>query len=296
MLSLELVGEVVNETVVEVLSAQVSVTGGRLDLEDTLLNGKEGNIECSTTQIEDEDVALTLSLLVKTVGDGSGSGLVDDTEDVEAGDKTSILSSLTLRVVEVGRDCDDGVVDGATEVGLSGLPHLDEDHGGDLLRCEGLLLTLELNLDDGLASLVNDLEGEVLHVGLNLSVLELATDEALGIEDCVDGVHGDLVLRGITDETLSVGEGNEGRCCPVTLVVCDNLNAVIPEDAYARVGCTEINTWDNVSLCSRALEEGDYEPIADMIAVVCVGYQKKRNAVVCSQVGDLIKVSLCCGV
>ena len=32
-----------------------------------------------------------------------------------------------------------------------------------------------------------------------------------------------------------------------------------------------------------------------MAVVYCVGYQRKRNAVRCSQVGDLIKVSLCCG-
>jgi hypothetical protein len=31
-------------------------------------------------------------------------------------------------------------------------------------------------------------------------------------------------------------------CCPVTLVVGDNLNAVISEDTYARVGSTKIDT------------------------------------------------------
>jgi hypothetical protein len=234
VLALELVGEVVDETVVKVLATQVGVSGSRLDLEDTLLDGQERDIECTTSKIEDEDVALTLSLLIKTVGNGSGCGLVDDTEDVEASNETSVLGSLTLRVVEVGRDCDDGVVDGAAEVGLSGLPHLDEDHGGDLLRCEGLLLALELDLDDGLAGLVDDLEGEVLHIGLYLSIGEL--------EDCVDRIHGDLVLRGVTNEALCVGEGNERGCCAVTLIVGNDFDAVIAEDTNARVRCTEINT------------------------------------------------------
>ena len=233
VLALELRGEVVDKTVVEVLTTKVSVTGGGLDLEDTLLDGQERNIESTTTKIEDENVALALNLLVKTVGNGGSGGLVDDTEDVEASNETGVLGSLTLGVVEVSGNGDNSVVDSATEVGLGGLPHLDEDHGGDLLRCEGLLLALELDLDDGLAGLLDDLEGEVLHVGLDLGVLELAADEALGVENCVDGVHGDLVLGRVTDETLGVGEGNERGCCAVTLVVGNDFDAVIAEDANA---------------------------------------------------------------
>lgn len=223
VLALELIDEVVDQTVVEILTTQVSVTGSRLDLEDTLLNGQERNIEGTTTEIEDEDVALTLDLLIETVGNGSGGRLVDDSENVEASNETGILGSLTLRVVEVGRDGDDSVVDGLTEVRLGGLTHLGEDHGGDLLGGEGLLLALELNLDDRLATLVDDLEGEVLHIGLDLRVGELATDQTLGIEDSVRGVHGNLVLGGITDQTLGVGETDERGSGSVTLVVGDNV-------------------------------------------------------------------------
>jgi hypothetical protein len=125
MLSFEFVYEVVNKTVVEVLTTQVSVTGSRLDLEDTLLDGEERDIEGTTTKIKDEDVALTLDLLVETVGNGGGSRLVDDTQNVQARDETGVLGSLTLGVVEVGGDSDDGVVDGAAKVGLGSLSHLD---------------------------------------------------------------------------------------------------------------------------------------------------------------------------
>ena len=226
--SLEFIHEVVDKTVVEILTTKVSITGSGLDLKDALLDGQEGNIECTTTKIEDEDVALTLNLLVKAVGDGSSGGLVNDTENVEASDETGVLGSLTLRVVEVGGDSDNGVVDGATEVGLSGLAHLGEDHGGDLLRGESLLLALELDLDHGLASTVDDLEGEVLHVGLDLSIGELAADEALGVEDGVVGVHSDLVLGSISDQALGVGEGDERGRRPVTLVVGNDFATADP--------------------------------------------------------------------
>jgi len=231
----------------------VGVTSSGLDLEDTLLNGQEGDIEGTTTQIEDEDVALALALLVETVGNSGGSRLVDDTEDVQTGDETGILGSLTLGVVEVGGDSDDSVVDGATEVRLGGLTHLGKDHGGDLLGSEGLLLTLELHLDDGLAGRVLlDLEGPVLHISLHLGIIKTTTDQTLGVEDSVVRVHGDLVLGGITDETLGVGEGHEGGSGAVTLVVGDDFNAVITEDTDTGVGSTQINT-DSGSHCERSL-------------------------------------------
>lgn len=78
-----------------------------LDLKDTLLNSQKRDIESTTTKIENENVALALDLLVKTVGNGSGGGLVDDTKDVQAGNETRVLGGLTLRVVEVGGDSDD---------------------------------------------------------------------------------------------------------------------------------------------------------------------------------------------
>ena len=131
MLALELLDEVVDKTVIEILTTKVSITSGGLDFEDTL-DGQEGNIESSSSEIEDEDITLTNGLLVETVSDSSSSGLVDDTEDVKTRDGTSVLGGLTLRIVEVGGDSDDGVVDLLAKVGLSGLLHLAEDHTTDL--------------------------------------------------------------------------------------------------------------------------------------------------------------------
>jgi hypothetical protein len=155
------------------------------------------------------DTYLSGSLFVKTVCNGGSSGLVNDTQNVHSRDRSSVLGGLTLGIVEVGRDGDDGISHNGSQIGLSGLLHLEQDHGRDLLRGEGLDLTLVLDLDERLGALVDDLEGEVLHVTLDLGILETTSDKTLGIEDGVGRVHSDLVLGGISDQSLGVGKGDK---------------------------------------------------------------------------------------
>merc|ERR1719341_563840 len=168
VLTLELVDEVVDHPVVEVLSSKMGVTSGRLDLKDALLDGQDGHIKGATSEIEDENVALSGSfLLVQTIGNGGSSGLVDDTENVEASDDTRVLGGLPLGVIEVGGDSDDSVLDLSADISLSSLLHLGEDHGGDLLWGEPLGLVLVLDLELGLGGVINNGEGPVLHVSLD---------------------------------------------------------------------------------------------------------------------------------
>ena len=60
---------------------------------------------------------------------------------------------------------------------LSRKAYLDKDHGGDLLGGEDLGLVKVLDLDNGVATLVDDLEGPGLNILLDNGVLEAATDE-----------------------------------------------------------------------------------------------------------------------
>jgi len=99
-----------DKSVVEILTAQMGVTIGGLDLEDSILNGEEGHIEGTTTEIEDKDIALLVVLFVETVGNSGGSGLVDDTLDVHASNGAGVLGSLTLGIVEISGDSDDSIV------------------------------------------------------------------------------------------------------------------------------------------------------------------------------------------
>jgi hypothetical protein len=59
-------------------------------------------------------------------------------------------------------------------------------------------------------------------------------------KDGVGGVHGDLVLGGISDEPLGISEGDVGGGGTVSLVVGYDLDAVVLPDADAGVGGAEI--------------------------------------------------------
>jgi len=135
----------------------MGIARGGQDLKDTIIDRKEGDIESSTTEIVDDNLRFT-ALFVKTVGDGSSGGLVNDTEDLETGDGTGILGSLALGVVEVGRDGDDGMGDLLAEVSLSSLLHLGQYHGGDFFGGKVPLLATVLDRDGGLSILLHNLE------------------------------------------------------------------------------------------------------------------------------------------
>jgi len=135
----------------------MGITRGGQNLKDTIIDRKKRDIESSTTEVVDDNLRF-LALLVKTVGDGSSSRFVNDTEDLETGDGTGILGSLTLGVVKVGRDGNHGMGDLLAKVSLSGLLHFGQDHGGDFFGSEIPFLTAVHDRNGGLSVLLNNLE------------------------------------------------------------------------------------------------------------------------------------------
>jgi hypothetical protein len=135
----------------------VGIASGSQDLEDTVIDGENGDIESSTTEIADDDLGFT-TLLVETVGDGSRGGFVGDPEDLETGNGAGVLGCLTLGVIEVGRNGDDGVSDLLAEVSLGGLLHFGQDHGGNFFGCELPLFTAMRDRDSRFPILLNNLE------------------------------------------------------------------------------------------------------------------------------------------
>ena len=74
---------------------------GGLNFEDAITKFENGDIESTTTKVEYNN--LLVFILFETIGHCRSSWLIHDTTYFEASNFTSILSGLTLRIVEVGR-------------------------------------------------------------------------------------------------------------------------------------------------------------------------------------------------
>ena len=105
---------------------------GGLDLEDPVADLEHRHVEGAAPEVEDQD-CLVLIVLVETVGKCSCSGLVDNSENLKAGDLSRLLCRSALGVVEVGRNGDYGLVDSGPEIRLGVPLQLLEDAGRDLL-------------------------------------------------------------------------------------------------------------------------------------------------------------------
>mmetsp|Transcript_20688 Transcript_20688/g.29092 ORF Transcript_20688/g.29092 Transcript_20688/m.29092 type:complete len:169 (-) Transcript_20688:176-682(-) len=127
-LALEFSHKVFHQSLIEVLSTQMGVAGGRLDLEYTFVDGEKGNVEGPSPEIENEYICLLVLLSAQSVGNGCCGGFIDDAKDVESGNSACVLGRLPLLIVEIGGDCDHSVLHLFSEVLLRSLLHLSEDH------------------------------------------------------------------------------------------------------------------------------------------------------------------------
>jgi len=227
LLVLHLADQPLDDALVPVVSTELVVAVGGLDLDRgepvvVLAHLEEGDVEGAATEVEDEDELVLLALL-EAIGQRRGGGLVDDAQDVEAGDLAGVLRGLALGVVEVGGHRDDGVRDGLAEVGLRVCLQLSEDAGADLLR--GVVLALDRGGPVG------------AHVAL---------DRADGVVHVGDG----LPLGDLTDQDLAgLREGDDGRRGPGAFGVRDDGGLATLEDGHHRVGGTEVDSDRTCHVC-----------------------------------------------
>ena len=235
----EFLGQPVDDLVVEVITAQVRITVGGLHFEDAVAEFQDGDIERTATEVEHGHLHI-LVLLVEAVSQCSGRRLVDDSLHVETGDFACLLRRLTLRVAEVSRHGNHGLLHFLAEIILSRLLHLLQHHSADFLRA------VELAVDVHTRRVVVATDHLVAHAVrlLGHAVVGL-THETLDREDGLQRVGDCLPLGRITDLPLAVlGERHDRRRGALAFRVDDDGRLVAFHDRYARVRSSKVNTND----------------------------------------------------
>ena len=240
LLLLEFVGEIVDEPHVEVFAAQERVAVRGLHLEHAVADLEDRNVEGAAAEVVDRDGAGLR--LVETVGERGRGRLVDDAQHFEAGDLAGVLGGLALRVVEIGRNGDDRLLDLLPEIGFRRLLHLLQDEGGDLRGRIGLAVGLDPGVAVGGA---RDLVGDELLVLLDHRIVVAPADQALDREDGLLGIGDRLALGRLADESFAViGEGDDRRRGAHAFGILDDFRRLAFHHGDARIGGAEIDADD----------------------------------------------------
>ena len=194
----ELVGDPVEDALVEVIAAQEGIAVGGLDLEHAVADVQDRDVKGATAQVVDRDTLL--DVLVQAIGQSGGRRLVDDAQNLQAGNTACVLGGLALAVVEVGRHGNDGLGHRLAQILLGVVLELLQDHCRDL----GRRVVLATHDHGGVAvGALDDFVGQDLDRFLHLCIGELAAHQALHREDRIVRIGDCLPARHLADEALA---------------------------------------------------------------------------------------------
>ena len=254
LLFLELLGDVVDQHLIEIVAAKVRIAVDAFDLENAVADVENRDVERAAAEVEHGD-AFAL-LLVEAVGQRRGRRLVDDAHPlralravlriadrpfgIEAGDLGRLQRRLPLGVVEVGRHRDDRLAHGLAEVGFRRLLQLAQDHRRDFRRRVKLAVDVHLHRFIGAAG--DLVRHQLLFAG---HFLTAPAHEAL---DRINGAprvgHG-LPLGRVADEAVAfVGEGHHAGRQAVAFLVGDHFDFVAFHHGHDGVGRPQVDADD----------------------------------------------------
>src|SRR5262249_23838021 len=226
----ELIDDPLDQSLVNVVSAQVRVAVCRFHLDHALTDFQDRDVEGPAPEVEDRD-GLVL-LLVQAVSQRRRRRLIDYAQHVQAGDLAGVLGGLALRIVEVGRDSDDGLRDFLAQIIFGRLLQLLQYHGRDfrwrIFLPPGHYAHVSIR---SLSDFVRNLPD------LIADFIKPAAHEAFYRIDCIFRVGDRLTLRHLANQTVAVfGESHHRRRGAPPLRIGDNDRLTAFHNGDDRVG------------------------------------------------------------
>ena len=221
LIFLKLVNEVVDQTSIEVFTAQVGITVGRQNFKGffavNFVDFDNGDIEGTTTEVVYRDGAVA-DFFIQTVSQRGGGRFVDDTFDFQTCDTAGVFSCLTLSIVKISRYGDNRFSYWFTQVIFSRFLHFLQHFSRDLRRCGFGAFHIK-----PCVAIVcgNDFIRHDRNVTLDFFVLEAAANQAFN---------------------RKLGIGNDRRRGAIAFGVLQHACSSAIHNRYTRVGSTQVDT------------------------------------------------------
>src|SRR5277367_401930 len=197
------------EQIIDVVAAEMRVAIRRENLIDVAFGGgnqfEYRDIEGAAAQIVNRYSAPLL--FVQTIRQRCGGRLIHQAKDFEPRDLSGVFGGLTLCVVEIGGDGDDGAVNGFAEMRFGPAFQFAQDERGNFRRCENSIA--QHDADDVLACGI-DAERKQLQFALHIG--RAAAHEALNRIDRAFGLSEQAVPCGFANNDAAIRiEADDGR-------------------------------------------------------------------------------------
>ena len=239
---LEFLNDVVDQALVKVFAAEEGVAVGRedfkllfaLDVSDF----DDRNIEGAAAEVIDGDFLVALFLVHAESKRGRGR-FVDDALDLQPGNAAGVFGCLTLAIVEVGGDGDDGFGHFFAEIIFGRLFHLAQHFGGNL-RWRDFLIA---HFHPGIAIVgLDDFERHQTDIFLDFLFLEAAPDQAFDREQRILGVRDRLPFGWRANENFAIfSVGDDGRRRACAFRIFNYLRCAAFHDGDATIGGAEVD-------------------------------------------------------
>ena len=137
----ELIGQIVDNTLVKVFAAEESIAVGGFYFENAVADFQNGNIKRTAAEVINGDGAV--GFFVHTVSQSRCRRFVDDTQNFQSGNFTGVFGCLTLRIVKICRNRNNGLLNFFTQIALGIFLNLLQNDCGNLRR--GVFLAFYFN-------------------------------------------------------------------------------------------------------------------------------------------------------
>ena len=215
---LELFGNIVNDPLVEVITAKARIAVGAQHFKHAVADVQNAHVEGAAAQVVYQN--LLVLFLVKSVSQRSRRRLVDDTKHFQSGNPAGVFGRLPLAVIEVRGNRNDRLSHFLAEVAFGGFLHLGQDHRADILR--RVLFAVDVYLVSG-------------------------THFTLDGNHCPFRIGHRLAFCNLADQPFPVFcERNDRRRCPASFRIGDNGGLSALHHGHTAVGGSQVNT-DNLA-------------------------------------------------